>query len=258
MNSNDLNWAAGELLTAQSLLKAREPLANRFPDIKLVDGYQIQLIGRGLRIKAGAKQIGWKMGLTSESKRKQMNLSSSIFGYLLDVGQHSKDPLPIHKMIHPKVECEIGFRMKSALKGKITTAQALDAVESVHGALEYIDSRYIGFKYFSLPDVVADNCSAGMFQFSAGLREFKNLDLKNLQMELLVNDECVQSLLSSEISGDPTQSICELSEMMAQYDLAISPGDLILAGAAGPAIEMKAGNRYELRVAGLPTLKVST
>ena len=41
--------------------------------------------------------------------------------------------------------------------------EVLDACASVFAAMEVLDSRYRDFKYFSLPDVVADNSSSSLF-----------------------------------------------------------------------------------------------
>ena len=42
--------------------------------------YAVQELGIALREKSGEKKIGLKMGLTSEGKRKQMNLDSPLYG----------------------------------------------------------------------------------------------------------------------------------------------------------------------------------
>ena len=48
----------------------------------------------------------------------------------------------------------------------MTPEEAMKAVESVHAALEIIDSRYKDFK-FTLIDVVADNASSSHFSIVA-------------------------------------------------------------------------------------------
>ena len=42
--------------------------------------------------------------------------------------------------------------------------------ERIGVALEILDSRYVGFKYFSLPDVVADNASSSHFVLGDSVR----------------------------------------------------------------------------------------
>ena len=67
-------------LLDEATLEAREVerLTLSHPNLSLPDAYFIQDAGIERRILRGEKQIGFKMGLTSEAKRKQMNLDSSI------------------------------------------------------------------------------------------------------------------------------------------------------------------------------------
>jgi len=64
------------------------------------------------------------------------------------------------KSIHPKIEPEIAFVIQRALRHPLTEAEVLAACEGVCAALEILDSRFRDFKYFSLPDVIADNSSS--------------------------------------------------------------------------------------------------
>ena len=48
------------------------------------DAYGIQEKGINFRLEDGEKVIGMKMGLTSEAKRKQMNLDAPLYGFLTD------------------------------------------------------------------------------------------------------------------------------------------------------------------------------
>src|SRR5216684_4001128 len=148
----------------QALLARREipPLTTSHGDFDLETAYRIQEQGVALRLERGEKIVGYKMGLTSAAKRAQMNLPVPIYGVLTDA-MRVEGELRVLDGVHPKIEPEIAFVTRRELSGSVDHGQAIDALEAVAPALEILDSRFVGFKYFSLPDVVADNCSAWRF-----------------------------------------------------------------------------------------------
>ena len=148
------------------------------------DAYSIQELQWNLRSQEnGEKQVGWKMGLTSEAKRKQMNLDSPLYGFLSDKMQvPHQGVFHLEGTIHPKIEPEIAFLITQDLKAPVTRDQVLKACGGVAAALEILDSRYENFKYFSMEDVIADNSSSSHFVVGPWEKNFKNLDLLNLKM----------------------------------------------------------------------------
>jgi len=73
------------------------------------------------------------------------------------------DPVPQHKLIHPRIEPEIVFVMKDRLEGPgVTRESAMAAVGTIAGGAEVIDSRYRNFR-FRAGDVIADNASSGAY-----------------------------------------------------------------------------------------------
>jgi len=231
-------------------------LSQHFGPLSMDEAYAIQSLGLKLRLAQGMSLTGWKMGLTSLAKRQQMNLDAAIFGYLLSEKKIEGDVFSIGRLIHPKIEPEIGFRLKKKLSKKITLSEAESYVESVAPALEIIDSRYKGFKYFSLPDVVADNCSASHFIWGKELPYRPGMNLCDLDMKLSIDEKVVESATAKEISGNPLESIVGLSELLEKYQICAETNSLVLAGSATNAVQLKAGMRVALQVSGMSDLKL--
>jgi len=247
-------------LLDQARLEARSvpPLTKTHPELPLPDAYAIQAEGIRLRTAQGEQVVGLKMGLTSEAKRKQMNLDSPVYGVLTNRMQVPADGVfQLAGTIHPKIEPEIAFVTSRELRGRITREQALEACGSVMAAMEILDSRYIDFKYFSLPDVVADNSSSSMFVLGTTERPPGELDLTKLRMSMEVNGKEVQSALSSAISGDPLLSVVQLCELLDARGEALPAGSIVLAGAATAAHMMQPGDQVRLTVEGLGSVSVS-
>lgn len=198
------------------------------------------------------------MGLTSEAKRRQMNLDSPVYGVLTDYMRIPEGGVVrLGQGIHPKIEPEIAFRTSRELKGRITREEALDACASVFAAMEVLDSRYIDFKYFSLPDVVADNSSSSLFVLGTAEHPPRAFDLTRLEMVMEVNGERAQAARSDAISGDPVLSVVQLCELLAQRGESLPAGSVVLAGAATVAHMLKPGDRVKLTVEGLGTVEAS-
>ena len=111
-------------------------------------------------LEAGA-WLGFKAGLTSHAKMKQMGVTEPVFGFLVDeFALQEGGEVKTKELIHPKVEPEIVFVTKSELKGPgCHVAAVLAATDVCMIGIEVIDSRYRDFK-FDLKSVIADNTSA--------------------------------------------------------------------------------------------------
>ncbi|PTL84451.1 2-keto-4-pentenoate hydratase [Vitiosangium sp. GDMCC 1.1324] len=247
-------------LLDQARLEAREipPLTRQHTDLSLPDAYAIQAEGIRLRTSRGERVVGMKMGFTSEAKRRQMNLDSPVYGVLTDKMQvPSGGTFRLQGSIHPKIEPEIAFRTSRELRGRITREQALEACSSVFAAMEILDSRFVGFKYFSLPDVVADNSSSSHFVPGTTVRPSRELDLPRLQMVMEVNGQRVAEARSDAISGDPLLSVVQLCELLDQRGEALPAGSIVLSGAATAAHMLQPGDKVRLTVEGLGDVSVS-
>lgn len=234
------------------------PLTHDLPELSLPDAYAVQEEGLRLRQAQGERVVGLKMGLTSEAKRRQMNLDSPVYGVLTDrMHVAAGGVISLAQGIHPKIEPEIAFRTARELRGQVTRDEVLDACESVFAAMEILDSRYRDFKYFSLPDVVADNSSSSLFVLGEVEHPPRALDLTRLEMKMSVNGALVQSARSDAISGDPVLSVVQLCALLAQRGQVLPAGSIVLAGAATAAHMLQPGDRVRLDVVGLGSVEVS-
>ncbi len=248
---------------AETLHKARlnaepiEQISDKIADFKRSEAYIIQEKGIALRLAAGEKWLGFKMGLTSEAKRKQMDLDSPLYGELTDKMQiHNGGVYSLKGQIHPKIEPEVAFLIKDELTEKPTRAQVLAATAEVYPCLEILDSRYRQFKYFSMEDVIADNSSSSQFLLGSPIADFKSVDLKNLNLKMIVNGAVATEGNTAAISGDPVVSVIQLCELLAQRNCSLPAGSLVLAGAATLAVSLEPGMKIEMKMETLGDVSV--
>ena len=243
----------------QAALEAREVarLTETKPDLSLMDAYEIQAEGIQLRLARGERVIGYKMGLTSKAKMDQMGLNTPIYGVLTDkMLVQDGATFSLTGKIHPKIEPEIAFHISKDLRGQVTVDEAIAAVSGVSAAMEILDSRFVGFKYFSLPDVVADNSSSAYFVVSKTQKNPTGMALASFKMNMEVNKQPVQEALSSAILGNPINSLVHLCSLLDSHGLYLKAGSIVLAGAATQAIPLVKDSEVTLTVSELGTVTI--
>lgn len=244
----------------QSRLKGQaiKQISHDVTEFSRAEAYSIQEQGLQFRLQNGESLVGYKMGLTSEAKRKQMNLDSPLYGVLTNKMQvASGGVFALKGSIHPKIEPEVAFLLAADLPAMPSREQVLQSTEAVCACLEILDSRYEGFKYFSMEDVIADNSSSSHFVVGPWIKDFKNIPLENLNMQMMVNGVVAQTGNSRDISGDPVVSVQQLCELLAQRGLVAKKGMVILAGAATTAVALEPQMTVSLKVDSLPVVEVS-
>lgn len=235
-----------------------DKLTERSP-FSIPEAYSIQAQAMQILYQMGDRRVGYKMGLTSKAKMKQMGVHQPIYGVLTEkMRLASGSTFGFQNRIHPKIEPEIAFLIGKDLQGKVSADEALAACSGVCAAMEIIDSRYRNFN-FTLPDVIADNCSSSAFILGETIRKPAEVDLGNLGMVMEVNGKPVQFGSSAAIYGHPASSLAELCSMLAEQDQGLRAGDIVLAGAATAAISLEPGQEIKTLVQdlGFLSLKIS-
>ncbi len=232
-----------------------EPFSKIHGEYSLADSYKVQNRGIELRLESGEKVIGYKMGLTSKAKMDQMGLHTPIFGVLTDVMQvKNLAAFSLEKRLHPKTEPEIYFITNRELSGSLNVEDVPGVCDRIGVALEILDSRYQGFKYFSLPDVIADNASSSHFVLGESVPAATILDWSSLKIELLTGDVVQETATGGAILGNPLKSLCELVSLLSQDGRALPKGSIVLAGAATTAIALEKGQIARARLEKVGTV----
>ncbi|MBR58547.1 MAG: 2-oxo-3-hexenedioate decarboxylase [Myxococcales bacterium] len=232
-------------------------ITDQYPDMDYDDAYDIQDRIRQQKESRGIRTVGLKMGLTSFAKMKQMGVDSPIFGFLpetahcADGGEISTDGL-----IHPKVEAEVAFVTRTALRGPNCTAEmAREATDFVVAALEIIDSRYENFR-FDLRSVVADNTSVSRYVSGSRIAAITDLDLRSMGVVMEKNGEVAQTGAGAAVLGDPAESVAMLANMLAARDQFIPAGTFVLTGGITAAVPVDKGDVITARYQGLGAITV--
>lgn len=225
-------------------------------NMTLKEAYEIQRMSIQMRVERGEKITGYKLGFTSKAKMEQMGVHDLIWGILTNEMELKQgETVNLNRWIHPRAEPEIAFRVSKDIDREITLEQLPEYLDRMAPALEVIDSRYENFK-FSLEDVVADNCSSTGYVI--GDWQPLSSEISNLEMDLLVNDEIVESATSAAILENPFLSVIELSRLASNAGLTVKKGQIILAGAATAAVFLKPNQQIAVNVETMGSVKFKT
>mgnify|MGYP001319160807 CR=1 FL=1 len=118
LNASTLDQLADLLENCQLQAKDTLKITDTHPNMDWDDAYAIQDRILARKLARGARVVGYKAGLTSHAKMKQMGVTDPVFGFLVDefvVPEGAE--IKVSDLIHPKVEPEICFITRTELKG---------------------------------------------------------------------------------------------------------------------------------------------
>lgn len=240
-------------------LQARDTLkiTDEYPQMDIEDAYAIQEAIKQRKIARGNKIPGFKAGLTSHAKMKQMGVSAPAFGFITDYGcLPDGGEVKVSELIHPKVEPEMVFVTKKALRGPgCHIAAVLAATDFVMPGMEVIDSRFRDFK-FDLPSVIADNTSAARYVLGGMPRPPSEVDMRTTGIVLEKNGELMTFGAGAAVLNHPATAIAMLANHLGARGEEIPAGSVILSGGITEAVAVKAGDSVTLRMQGMGSVSL--
>ncbi|MDT7782990.1 MAG: 2-keto-4-pentenoate hydratase [Pseudonocardiales bacterium] len=223
------------------------PLVELYPEIDVVDAYEIQLLNVRYRNR---DVIGHKVGLSSLAMQQMMGVDEPDYGHLLDDMQLA-GTADASAYLFPRVEVEIGFVLARDLPGEgCTVEDVLACTEFVAPAIELIDSRIIDWK-IGLQDTIADNASSAGFVLGSERVHPSELDICGVAATLRRNGEVVAEGRGDAVLGDPAIAVAWLAEKVASFGVRLLAGDIVLPGSCTRAIDARPGDEFHAEFAGL-------
>ncbi|MBW7831592.1 MAG: 2-oxo-3-hexenedioate decarboxylase [Simplicispira suum] len=257
LNASTLDQLAEHLENCQLKAKDTLKITESHPDMDWDDAYAIQDRILARKLARGARVVGYKAGLTSHAKMKQMDVTDPVFGFLVDefvVPEGGE--IKVSDLIHPKVEPEICFVTRTELKGPgCHIGAVLAASDVVLPGIEVIDSRYRDFK-FDLKSVVADNTSAARFVVGGRVASARDLDLRTLGIVLEKNGQPVALGAGAAVLGHPAAAVAMLVNHLGRRGKTLPAGSLVLSGGITEAVAVQAGDNVTLRIQHLGSVSV--
>ncbi len=237
---------AKELRAAEESREPVAPLAGRAvgaAGLELADAYAIQQTNIALKLGAGDRVVGRKIGLTSKAMQTQLGVDQPDYGALLaSMAVDNGGSVAVAELVQPRIELEIAFLLSRPLEGPgVSIAQVLAATDAVFPSLEIIDSRIADWK-IGLVDTVADNASSGRFVLPSRLTPVRDLDLRLVGGVMEINGQLTSWSCGAAALGHPAACVAWLANALAQFGQRLEAGDIVLSGALDKSVPVAAGD----------------
>ena len=173
--------------------------------------------------------------------------------------------MPLDGNIMMVAEAEFAFKFARALPRRAnpyTQEEVLDAVESLHPAIEVPDSRYNDFVKVGAPQLIADTACADWFVLGRPTTaDWRSRDLVAHAVGAYRNGEKVAAGSGANVLGDPRVALTWLVNELRTYADGISDGQFVTTGTCVVPVPIQRGRptvvtwpRLRNRVDGLADL----
>jgi 2-keto-4-pentenoate hydratase len=240
------HWRAGTKLAA--LEPSHRPRDRR-------EAYAIQAV---LENHSAGNLFGWKIAATSEAGQKHINVDGPMAGRILP-----QTVLPdggIASMAGNEMrvaEPEFAFRMATDLPPRsspYSVQQILDAVATLHPAIEIPDSRFADFVSAGAAQIIADNACAHMFVLGApSTANWRSLDLVETG-----HYAARQAIHRSwqERARRPRIALTWLANELSQLGVTLRTGQIVTTGTCHPPLPIQSSDVFEADFGAIGRLSV--
>jgi 2-keto-4-pentenoate hydratase len=238
---------AAQVLTRFDQVQTVDEMAPDFLRLGIEDAYRVQLALVAQRCARGERIVGRKVAFTSRGTMTQFGVTESAFGTILSGGVFADgEAVSVSQFPAVGAEAEVAFVIGEELKGPgITIAQALKATTGVVPAMEIINLCITHTPWNAL-EVIATNAVHGGIVLGGQITPLDGLNLRYEGMVAEVDGEPVGSGAGVEVLGHPAASVAWLANKLAEFELALRPGDLVLSGSIIRMLEVKAGQAVKV------------
>ena len=205
------------------------------------EGYEVQA---QLERRSDAPLFGWKIAATSKAGQAHINVDGPLAGRLLGdraidlssgaAGQSRDCPALPFGVNHMRVaEAEFAFRMARDLPPRAqpyAVDEVLDAVATLHPAMEVPDSRFDDFTIVGAPQLLADNACAHLFVLGAAApADWRPIDLTEHHVVGTAGGLTHEGK-GANVLGDPRVALAWLVNELSGLGITLRAGEVVTTG----------------------------
>jgi 2-keto-4-pentenoate hydratase len=211
------------------------------------EGYAIQA---AIEHSSAAGLYGWKIAATSEAGQKHINVDGPMAGRILaetvipDGGTASMAGNEMRV-----AEPEFAFRMAKDLPPRpspYAMQEVLDAVDTLHPAIEIPDSRFSDFVSAGAAQIIADNACAHLFVLGAPTpSNWRALDLVEQKPVITLRGKQFIGH-GKNVLGGPLIALTWLANELRQLGVSLRAGQVVTTGTCHPPLPIQPGDVFEV------------
>jgi 2-keto-4-pentenoate hydratase len=208
---------------------------NPWDDPRVKKGMTAQLAKRRVRIAAGEKPLGWKVGLGAPAAMQKMGLTAPVVGYLMQRALVlSGGTVSFHGYVRPAAEAEICVRMARDLPARSSADDAVTAVKEILPAIELADldplpapdnlDAVLEGDIFQRHVILCGNTRAGASTSGLTSRVFRRGAETNVSHD------------PEALTGKLPEIIAHVASTLAAFGEKLAAGDVIITGSITPPL----------------------
>ncbi|VIO65569.1 2-keto-4-pentenoate hydratase [Bradyrhizobium ivorense] len=209
------------------------------------EGYAVQA---ALEKTSREKLFGWKIAATSTAGQKHINVAGPLAGRILAetvIADGGTASMAGNEM---RVgEPEFCFRMARDLPPRATpysVQEVLDAVATLHPAIEIPDSRFADFTAAGEAQLIADNACAHLFVLGpATSADWRAMDLVEERPTITLRGERTIGH-GKNVLGDPRVALAWCANELRGLGLTLRAGEVVTTGTCHPPLPIAAGDTF--------------
>ena len=201
---------------------------------------------RQIESHSSEKLFGWKIAATSEAGQRHINVDGPMAGRILaetvipDGGTASMAGNEMRV-----AEPEFAFRIAADLPPRsqpYTVREVLEAVGTLHPAIEIPDSRFADFVSAGAAQIIADNACAHLFVLGAPTAaNWRAIDLVEERPVLTMGGKQFIGH-GKNVLGDPRVALTWLANELRQLGVTLRAGEVVTTGTCHPPLPIKSGD----------------
>jgi 2-oxo-hept-3-ene-1,7-dioate hydratase len=254
---------AGRLDLAEESREQIGHFSRDYPQMTVADAYAVQQAWVDGKLNRGRQRIGHKIGLTSRAMQRAANIAEPDYGTLLDdMLFRDGEDVPVDRFIEPRIEVELAFVLKKKLEGPgVTIFDVLGAIDHVVPALEIIDARIRRIDPQTgaprkVLDTIADNAANAGIILGGRPVAPDAIDMRWAAALLYRNGVIEESGVAAAVLNHPANGVAWLANKLAAHDVALVPGEIVLAGSFTAPVPVARGDVFHADYGPLGSIAV--
>jgi 2-oxo-3-hexenedioate decarboxylase len=250
----NLKQLAGELAAAYAERRIVPAPSTLDAAFTMQDAYAVEAELVAMRAAAGRRTSGLKVGYANKAMWRALKLETLVWGHMYDDTVHftsgNAASLSIAKMVAPKIEPEIVFKLREPVAGA-DAAAILAGVEWIALGFEIIDCVFADWQFQPVDFVAAYGLHAALV---VGEPQPVTVDripalvdqLPKFKLRLIKNGELVEEGSGRNSLRSPALCLGELARAGTP-----APGMLVSSGTLTTSTPIAAGEVWKAEVEGL-------
>jgi 2-keto-4-pentenoate hydratase len=223
------------------------------------DGYAVQA---ELARLSGQQVAGWKIAATSAAGQRHIAVDGPLAGRLLAGRQVPQGcAISLDGNLMRVAEAEFAFRLARPLPKRtapFSVEEVLDAVGSLHPAIEVPDSRYNDFVRVGGSQLIADMACASWFMVGAAAPDtWRTLDLATHRVVAHRNGESAGDGGGFNVLGDPRVALTWIANELRVFADGLLEGQVVITGTCITPIAIAPGDRVLMDFGGLGSINAA-